>query len=240
MSDRVALVTGSSRGIGRAIALRLAEDPEVGAVAVHYRSEREAALDVVRLIRRGGKRSTAIWADLNQEKNCRRILATAEQRLGRVDILVNNFGPFLMKPWLEVSSAESQRIFRGCFLSALHCLQAALPAMRSSGWGRVVNIGYHRVEQWAAFPGILPYAAAKAALLLLTRTAAAGEAGSGVTVNMVSPGLIRGGRMPRGTRIPARFLGEASDVAEAAAWLASDRAAGVNGANVIVAGPWKM
>lgn len=238
--SRVALVTGSSRGLGRAIALRLADDPSVGAVAVHYRSEREAALETARLVRQKGKRSTAIWADLYQEKNCRRILGTAAQRLGPVGILVNNFGPFLTKPWAEVAAADWQRMYKGNFLSALFCLEEALPGMREAGWGRVVNIGYHRVEQWAAFPGILPYAAAKAALLLLTRTAAAAEAGTGVTVNMVSPGLLRGGRLPEGNKIPGRLLGEPSDVAEAAAYLASDRAAAVTGANIIVAGSWKM
>lgn len=238
--DRIALVTASSRGLGRAIALRLAEDPSVAGVAVHYRSERKAALEVARLIRSRGKRSTVIWADLYQEKHCRRMLDTAGQRLGTVNILVNNFGPFLMKPWNEVGTAEWQKIFRGNVLSALHCLRAALPGMKAGRWGRVVNLGYHRVEQWAAFPGILPYAAAKAALLLLTRTAAAAEAGSGVTINMVSPGLIRGGRLPAGDKSRAGRIGEPSDVAEAAAYLVSDRAAGVTGTNIIVAGSWKM
>ncbi|OGD12653.1 MAG: hypothetical protein A2Y86_07615 [Candidatus Aminicenantes bacterium RBG_13_62_12] len=239
-NSRIALVTGSSRGLGRAIALRLAEEPEVGGVAVHYRSEREAALQVARLIRDRGKRSTVIWADLYQEKHCGRILNTAAQRLGGVDILVNNFGPLLITPWKDVTSAECQRIHRGNFLSALHCLQAALPAMKAGGWGRVVNIGYHRVEQWSAFPGILPYAAAKAALLLMTRTAAAAEAGSGVTVNMVSPGLLRGGKLPAGKKIPRGLVGDPADVAEAVAWIVSDRAAGVTGANIIVAGTWRM
>lgn len=238
--DRIALVTASSRGLGRAIALRLAEDPAVAGVAIHYRSERKAALEVARLIRSRGKRSTVIWADLYQEKHCLRMLNTAGQRLGKVNILVNTFGPFLLKPWNEVGSAEWQRMYRGNVLSAFHCLRAALPGMRDGRWGRVINFGYHRVEQWAAFPGILPYAAAKAALLLLTRTVAAAEAGSGVTVNMVSPGLIRGGRFPAGKNARTGLVGEPSDVAEAAAYLVSDRAAGVTGANIIVAGSWKM
>ncbi len=238
--QRVALVTGSSRGLGRAIALRLADEDAVSGVTVHYRSDREAALEVARLVRAKGKRSTVIWADLNQEKHCGRMVRTAEQRLGRVDILVNNFGPFLVKPWDAVTSAEWQKIHQGNFLSGLPCLTAALPEMRARGWGRVVNIGYPRVEQWAAFPGILPYAAAKAALLLLTRTAAAAEAGSGVTVNMVSPGLLRGGRLPAGKKIPKGLIGERSDVAEAVAYLVSDRAAAVTGTNTIVAGTWKL
>jgi 3-oxoacyl-[acyl-carrier protein] reductase len=112
--------------------------------------------------------------------------------------------------------------------------------MRAGGWGRVVNIGYHRAEQLVAFAGILPYAAAKTSLLLLTRTAAATEAGTGVTVNMVSPGLLQGGRLPSGTKISLKLLGGLRDVAEAVLFLVSDKAAAVTGANLVVAGAWKM
>lgn len=239
-AKRIALVTGSSRGLGREIALRLAEAEEVGGVAVHYRSNRKAALEVAGLIRSRGKRSAIIRADLFQEKQCVRLVRTARQRLGPVDILVNNFGPFLMKPWEKVTAPEWEHIYQGNFLSAWHCLKTALPGMRAGGWGRVVNIGYHRAEQLVAFAGILPYAAAKTSLLLLTRTAAATEAGTGVTVNMVSPGLLQGGRLPSGTKIPLKLLGGFRDVAEAVLFLVSDKAAAVTGANLVVAGAWKM
>jgi 3-oxoacyl-[acyl-carrier protein] reductase len=237
---RVALVTGSSRGLGREIALRLAEDESVGCVAVHYRSDRKAALEVAGLIRSRGKRSAVIRADLFQEKQCIRLVRTARQRLGPIDILINNFGPFLVKPWEKVTPAEWLRIYRGNFFSAWLCLKAALPEMRARGWGRVVNIGYHRAEQLVAFAGILPYAAAKTSLLLLTRTAAATEAGTGVTVNMVSPGLLHGGRLPAKKAIPQRLVGSYGDVAQAVLYLVSDRAAAVTGTNLVVAGSWKM
>jgi 3-oxoacyl-[acyl-carrier protein] reductase len=239
-NQRVALVTGSSRGLGREIALRLAEAETMGGVAVHYRSDRKAAYEVASLIRRRGKQSEVFQADLLKEKDCVRLVRTAKQRLGRLDILVNNFGPFLMKPWEKVTAPEWEHIYQGNFLSAWHCLKTALPGMRAGGWGRVVNIGYHRAEQLVAFAGILPYAAAKTSLLLLTRTAAATEAGTGVTVNMVSPGLLQGGRLPSGTKIPLKLLGGFRDVAEAVLFLVSDKAAAVTGANLVVAGAWKM
>jgi len=239
-NQRVALVTGSSRGLGREIALRLAEAEAIGGVAVHYHSDREAAYEVASLIRRRGKQSEVVRADLLKEKDCLRLVRTAKQRLGRLDILVNNFGPFLVKPWEKVTPAEWLRIYQGNFLSAWQCLKSALPGMRAKGWGRVINIGYHRAEQLAAFPGILPYAAAKTSLLLLTRTAAATEVGTGVTVNMVSPGLLREGRLPAKSKIPAGALGGFGDVAEAVLYLVSDRAAAVTGANLVVAGAWKM
>jgi 3-oxoacyl-[acyl-carrier protein] reductase len=239
-NQRVALVTGSSRGLGREIALRLAGAETVAGVAVHYHSNRKAAEEVASLIQRRGQRSVVIRADLFKEKECIRLIQTAKKTLGRLDILVNNFGPFLVKPWEKVTPAERLRIYQGNFLSAWNCLRTALPGMRARGWGRVINLGYHRAEQLAAFPGILPYAAAKTSLLLLSRTAAATEVGTGVTVNMVSPGLLREGRLPAKSKIPAGALGGFRDVAEAVLYLVSDRAAAVTGANLVVAGAWKM
>ncbi|HCS48465.1 MAG TPA: hypothetical protein DIW61_09505, partial [Candidatus Aminicenantes bacterium] len=112
--------------------------------------------------------------------------------------------------------------------------------MMDRGWGRIINIGYHRVEQLTAFSGIAAYAVAKTGLLILTRSAAASELKSGITVNMVSPGLIEGGIMPTGGKVSAEFFGTRLDVAEAVSFLASDRAKHINGTNLVVAGSWKM
>ncbi|MGB3861635.1 MAG: SDR family NAD(P)-dependent oxidoreductase, partial [Candidatus Aminicenantaceae bacterium] len=96
MEDRIALVTGSSRGIGRDIALRLAET--VGSVAVHYFSQRQDALGVVENIRQKGTRSVAFRADLSNEKSANLLIQRVQDRFGRLDILINNFGPILVKP----------------------------------------------------------------------------------------------------------------------------------------------
>jgi 3-oxoacyl-[acyl-carrier protein] reductase len=112
--------------------------------------------------------------------------------------------------------------------------------MRERRWGRIINIGYHRVEQLTAFSGIAAYAVAKTALLILTRSAAASELKSGITVNMVSPGLIEGGIMPAGGKVSPELFGKKTDVAEAVSFLASDRAGHINGTNLIVAGTWKL
>jgi 3-oxoacyl-[acyl-carrier protein] reductase len=112
--------------------------------------------------------------------------------------------------------------------------------MRKRKWGRVINIGYSRADQLGSFPTIVPYAVAKTGLLTLTRTAAVSEVGNGITVNMVSPGLIRGGALPPMKNVSEAQLGTYEDVAEAVAYCASDRAAAVTGANLVVAGTWKM
>jgi 3-oxoacyl-[acyl-carrier protein] reductase len=237
-NDRVALVTGSSRGIGREIAIRLADD--VAALAVHYKDNEPAAEEVLAEIKKKGKAAKAFHADLTNESEARNLVRQAQEAFGRLDILVNNFGPIIVKPWQELTAADWEFMFLSVFLSAFHCSQAALPGMRDRGWGRVINIGYHRVEQLGAFSGIAAYAVAKTALLILTRSAAASELKAGITVNMVSPGLIEGGMMPAGGKVGREYFGKKSDVAEAVAFLASERAGHISGTNLIVAGTWKL
>jgi 3-oxoacyl-[acyl-carrier protein] reductase len=238
MSLRIALVTGASRGIGRAIALRLAD--EVSGVAVHCFSRRDEAQELAAAIREKGKLSAVFRADLTKKAQAAGLVKKVEERFARVDILVNNVGPFLVKPWDQLEVADWERVLRGNLLGPYFCMKAALPGMRKRKWGRIVNIGYSRAEQIGSFPTIAPYAVAKTGLLTLTRTAAVAEVGNGITVNMVSPGLIRGGALPQARTITESQLGTFEDVAEAVAYCASDAAAAVTGTNIIVSGTWKM
>jgi 3-oxoacyl-[acyl-carrier protein] reductase len=238
MSLRIALVTGASRGIGRAVALRLAED--VSGVAVHYFSRREEALELASAIRERGKLSAVFRADLTKKAQAAGLIKKVEERFARIDVLVNNVGPFLVKPWDRLEVSDWERVLRGNLLGSYFCMKAVLTGMRQRKWGRIVNIGYSRVERLASFPTIAPYAAAKTGLLILTRTAAVAEAGNGITVNMVSPGLIKGGALPPDRNISEARLGTVEDVAEAVASLASDAASAVTGTNLTVAGTWKM
>jgi 3-oxoacyl-[acyl-carrier protein] reductase len=238
MSLRIALVTGASRGIGRAIALRLAD--EVSGVAVHCFSRRDEAQELAAAIREKGKLSAVFRADLTKKAQAAGLVKKVEERFARVDILVNNVGPFLVKPWDQLEVADWERVLRGNLLGPYFCMKAALPGMRKRKWGRIVNIGYSRAEQIGSFPTIAPYAVAKTGLLTLTRTAAVAEVGNGITVNMVSPGLIRGGALPQARTIAESQLGTFEDIAEAVAYCASDAAAAVTGSNIIVSGTWKM
>jgi len=236
--EKVALVTGSSRGIGREIALRLAD--VVSGVAVHYKHDRKAASAVVKEIKEKGKSSASFPADLTRESEAIALIKKVEEKFKKIDILVNNFGPILIKPWEKVTPSEWDFILRGNLSSALSCLKTVLPGMRKRKWGRIINLGYSRAEQLKAFPTITPYAIAKTGLLILTRTAAATEASAGITVNMVSPGLIEGGILPRKKNIPPRQLGKFRDVAEAVLFLISEEANFITGTNLIVAGGWKI
>lgn len=238
MKEKVALVTGSSRGIGREIALKLAD--EVSAVGVHFHKSRDEAEKVAGGIRKKGKESAVFTADLKNESEAIFLIREAEERFGRVDILVNNFGPLLVKPWEEVEGSEWEDIFRSNLLSALHCMKAVLPGMRKRKWGRIINLGYSRAEQLVAFSNITPYAVAKTGLLILTRSVAASTASTGITVNMVSPGLIEGGILPSGKKEGRKRVGSFRDVSEAVVFLASEKAGFITGTNLIVGGGWKL
>jgi len=238
VSLRIALVTGAARGMGRAIALRLAED--VSGVAIHYYSRRDEAQELAAAIRDKGKLAAVFRADLTKKAQAAGLVKKVEERFARVDVLVNNVGLFVVKPWDQLEVADWEHALRGNLLGSYFCLKAALPGMRKRKWGRVVNIGYGRAEHLGAFPTIVPYAVAKTGLLTLTRTAAAGEVGNGITVNMVSPGLMKGGALPPSKSLSESQIGTFEDVAEAVAFCASDRAAAVTGANILVAGTWKM
>ena len=238
MKDIVALVTGSSRGIGRDIALELAE--KIKGIAVHYHTQTHVAEGIVEVIRNKGGAGAVFQADLTKEHEARSLVKKVITEFGRIDILVNNFGPILVKPWQEVAAVEWEGIFRSNLLSALFCIQAALPNMRDRKWGRIVNLGYSRVEQLTSFQTITPYAVAKTGLLILTRSVAVSEASSGITVNMVSPGLMEDGIIPANTNIPAGRLGTFKDVSGAVQFLVSRKAGYITGTNVVVAGGWKL
>jgi 3-oxoacyl-[acyl-carrier protein] reductase len=238
MEDKIALVTGSSRGMGKDIALTLGE--RVGGVAIQYFSQRQTALNVVKTIEQKGTRSSAFRANLSSEKSANLLIQRVQDKFGRLDILINNFGPILVKSWKKVTTAEWESVYRKNLLSALYCMKAALPGMQQRKWGRIVNIGYSRVEQLTAFTTITPYAIAKTGLLLLTRAAAHTEASTGITVNMVSPGLMEDGVLPKDDRVPAGRLGKYKDISSAVAFLASEDASYVTGTNLIVAGGWKL
>ncbi|MBN1273494.1 MAG: SDR family oxidoreductase [Candidatus Aminicenantes bacterium] len=238
MTNKIALVTGSSRGIGAGIVRSLAG--LMDGVAVHYLVDRDSAEQTADTIRAIGKKSRAFQADLSKENEAFSLVSSVEQEWGRLDVLVNNLGPILVKSWKKVKISDWENIWRKNFMSSFFCMKAALPGMRRRKWGRIVNIGYSRVEQLTAFPGILPYAAAKVSLLLLTRTAAETEGKAGVTVNMVSPGLIEKGIFPDNRNIPLGRPGTYKDVSSAVRFLVSEEAGYITGANLIVAGGWKL
>lgn len=238
LEDKIALVTGSSRGMGRDIALRLSD--HVAGVVIHYRRNRDAAMSVVEEIRAKGKSSVCVRADLNKEKEVQLLVQKSEERTAGIDILVNNYGPILVKPWEKLKPEDWDHMLHSNLMSAFYCIKAVLAGMRKKKWGRIISLGFSRVEQLKAYQKIVPYAIAKTGLLILTRSVAASVAADGITVNMVSPGLMEGGALPEDQNIPAGRFGQFEDVTNAVLFLASQRSSYITGSNIIVAGGWKI
>lgn len=238
LEKKIALVTGSSRGMGRNIALRLSD--HVAGVVIHYRRDRDAAMSVVEEIRAKGKLSVCIRADLTKEKEAQLLVQRSGERIAAIDILVNNYGPILVKPWEMLKPEDWDHMFQSNLESAFYCIKAVLAGMRKKRWGRIINLGFSRVEQLVAYQRIVPYAIAKTGLLILTRSVAASTAADGITVNMVSPGLMEGGVLPKDQNIPKGRFGRFEDVSNAVLFLASEQSSYITGANIIVSGGWKI
>jgi 3-oxoacyl-[acyl-carrier protein] reductase len=218
LNNRIALVTGGSRGIGKAIALALAE---VGArVAVNYRERAEEAASVIEAIHRIGGRAVAVAADVSIASTVQSMISTIEERLGPIDILVNNAGIAPIRGLDNIIEEDFDRTIAVNLKSAFLCTQAVLPGMRARRWGRIVNISSIGARIGSGSISVA-YAAAKAGLEGLTRGYALRLAPEGVTVNAVAPGLIdteMGKPLIEAgvaARIPAGRVGTGDEIAQA-------------------------
>jgi 3-oxoacyl-[acyl-carrier protein] reductase len=214
LSGRVALVTGGGRGIGRAIALILAE---AGAdIAVNYRARADAAEATVAEIRRLGRRAEVVRADVSIAAEVQALVENVEKSLGAIDILVNNAG--ISEPCAieELSEALFERTLNVNLKSAFLCTQAVLPGMRARGFGRIVNIS-SGAARGAGAVGV-HYNASKAGMEGMTRGYAARVVKDGVTVNAVAPSLIatemiKPHRLDNLPKIPLGRLGTVDEIA---------------------------
>ena len=215
-TDRVALVTGGSRGIGRAVSLALAEAG--AAVAVNYRERAREAADVIEAIRGKGGRAMTIGADVSRSGEVMAMVAAVERDLGPVDILVNNAGIGLIRGLDDLTEADFDLTIAVNLKSAFLCTQAVVPGMRARAWGRIVNIS-SGAARGAGGVGV-HYNASKAGMEGLTRGYAARLVKDGITVNAVAPSLIetdmvRAGLAASPARIPLGRFGTAEECAQA-------------------------
>ena len=216
LAGRVALVTGASRGIGRAIALALGEAG--AAVAVNYLERSADAEAVAGAIRQGGRKALAVKADVSDSGAVARMVGAIEAALGPIDILVNNAGIGIMRGLDDLTEADFDRTIAVNLKSAFLCTQAVLPGMRARRFGRIVNIS-SGAARGAGMVGA-HYNASKAGMEGLARGYAARLAKEGITVNNVAPSLIDtdmiGARRAEvAARIPVGRLGTSEEVAQA-------------------------
>lgn len=244
MTERVALVTGAGRGIGAAIAQRLAA--EGIAVVVHYRRSAEAAAQVVQAINAAGGQAHAVQADLRDSDACRALIETANQCFAQpLNVLVHNAGYSGGAPLLGSDVELMRQVLETNLLAAMQLTAEALPGMLQQRFGRVVVIS-SAVAERGGLTGQCAYAASKAGLLGFMKTVANELSPRGdFTANAVSPGVIPTDMSqfaldrfaePLQQAIPLRKFGEPDDIANAVAYLVSPEASYVNGHNLAVDG----
>jgi 3-oxoacyl-[acyl-carrier protein] reductase len=245
LDGKTALVTGASRGIGRAIALRLAE--EGAAVAINYAGNAAKAEEVKNLIASKGGKAITIQADVADAAAAEAMVKEVKETFGKIDILVNNAGitrdGLLMRMKEEDFDAVIDTNLKGIF----HCTKAVTKFMMKQRYGRIVNMA--SVVGLTGNAGQTNYAAAKAGVIGFSKSAAKELASRGITVNMVAPGFI-GTDMTAGlpdkvkesmeAAIPLGRMGEPEDVADAVLFLASDNASYITGQVVNVDGGMVM
>jgi 2-hydroxycyclohexanecarboxyl-CoA dehydrogenase len=245
VSTRVALVTGGARGIGRAIALELAAAGCAVAVGDLLADEAEAVAAEI------GPNAIAVPLDITDGAAVAAAVASVGERLGPVDIAINNAGWDELRPFLETDEPFWDRVIDINYKGCLRVTKAVLPGMTERGWGRLVNIASDAGRVGSSLESV--YAGAKGGVIAFTKTVAREVARSGVTANCVCPGptrtpLLEGMAGEGGDRfvdaltraVPMRRLGEPEDIAAAVAFLASERAGYVTGQTLSVSGGLTM
>jgi 3-oxoacyl-[acyl-carrier protein] reductase len=226
--EKIALVTGASRGIGRAVALRLAA--EGCAVVVNYRERAQEAAGVVAAIQQAGGSAIAVQADVGNPADVNRMVQEAVSSLGPVDILVNNAGVFARGDLTDFDYSQMEGMRRINVDGLVSVTRAVAPGMRERGWGRIVNLT-SIAALGTAMAGTTFYAATKAAVIVLTKRFAMELGPSGITVNAIAPGFIVTDMVAAGANLDAvaaktmvRRVGKPEDIAHAAAFLVSEGA----------------
>lgn len=241
---RVALVTGGSRGIGRAIAERLAWDGYE--LAINYVNDPQLAEELTSALRSEGLQAEPVRGDVCDPAAVEHIFSHILDRLGEhPTVVVNNVGEFSLSPIRDTSAERWTRIIDSNLNSAFYVTREALPEMRRRGYGRVVFIGMAPTLQVRGAPNISAYAVAKTGIAVLARSLAVEEAPHGITVNCVAPGLIDNGYLPpeqarwMQSRVPSGRLGRPEEVADAVAFVISDQARYISGATISVSAGWE-
>ncbi|MFQ5786256.1 MAG: 3-oxoacyl-ACP reductase family protein [Alphaproteobacteria bacterium] len=248
LDNRCAVITGSSRGIGRAIALRFAA--EGARVAVNCRQSRDRAEAVAREIRETGGEAIVVAADVRRRADAERLVAETVDAFGHVDIMVSNAGIVIDRRFVESTDADWDQAIDTNLRGFFNVAQAALPHMIARGYGRLL-VTASIVADIADFGGnhFSVCAASKGGIVALMRPIAAEVAAHGVTVNAVSPGYIATemmsevdaeGREAALRLVPMRRYGEPEEIAAAMAFLASDDAAYITGQTLRVNGGMAM
>jgi len=244
MNDRVALISGGARGIGRAAALDLAA--RGWSVAICYRTSAEEARTVVDAVKARGAGGLALQCDVSDPKAAVEWVEHVNKEWGRVDALINGAGPYHRVSLLEETNEGWHSMFDNNLHPVFYLSKAVIPIMKERKWGRIICFSMANAEQLIAQPQLTAHYITKVGLLVLARSLARLVAPHGITVNAISPGFIDSGSAPKeeleaaAKRIPAGYVGSVEDAVATVRFLLSDEARYINGANIQISGAWGL
>ncbi|MEW6441245.1 MAG: 3-oxoacyl-ACP reductase family protein [bacterium] len=235
LHGKIALVTGSSRGIGKAVAIRLAR--EGADVVINYVSHEAAALEVRDRILELGRRAVAIRADVASLEQVETMVTRAVETMGKLHILVNNAQVHRGRLVHKLSADDWDRVLRSGLYGTFHCCRSVIPYLSREKWGRIINVS--SLVAYRGWPGDTAYASAKAGIIGFTKSLAREMAPLGVTANVVVPGYVKTGMTAALTEkniqmmealIPLGRSADPEEIAEVVNFLATPRASYVTGA----------
>jgi 3-oxoacyl-[acyl-carrier protein] reductase len=242
MENKVALITGGARGIGRAVALDLAAHG--WSVAVCYRTSASEAAEVVGAVKKEGTAALAIQCDVSDPEAATAMVQRITREWRHIDALINSAGPYHRAPLLDETNEGWHSMFDNNLHPVFYLSKAVIPLMKERRWGRIISFSISNAEQLIAQPQLTAYDISKVGLVVLMRSLARLVAPHGITANCVAPGYIDSGSAPRDelaaaiNRIPAGYIGTVAQTAAVVRFLLSDEAGYINGANIQLSGAW--
>lgn len=242
MTNRVALIAGGAKGIGRAIGLRLAKDGWT--IALCYRKSGDAAVEAVNAIRAEGAEALSVQCDVSDPAACKDLVDQVLAKFGAIHALINCAGPYHRVPLLEETIEGWSEMFDNNLHPVFYLSRLVAPIMKEQKWGRLINFSMANADRMVAQPQVTAHYIAKSGILILTRTLAKVLGPHGITANAISPGFINSGSAPEEElqsvvkNIPAGYVGDLEDAVSVACFLLSDEARYVNGANLHLSGGW--
>ncbi len=233
---KAAIVTGSAKGLGRAIAVELSK--QGFAVCINYRTSASDAKETLQLVREHSPDSILVQGDMSLEADVQRLVSTVIEKFKRIDILVNNAGDFIFKRLSESSESEFRNVMDSNLTSSFLCSKAVLPYMRSKKSGSIINIGCAGCDALLPRPMTTPYYIAKSGILMLTRQLAEDEWPNGIRINMISPGVLDSSVARPSNIFPDQVIA-APDIINALRFLLSEESAKISGSNLEVSAGWR-